>query len=88
MRSRRARDISKQISKLHPALKSKIRSALEEIKENPFQGKPLRDDLKGLYSYRVSHHRIIYSIHRNILEVHVIGLGPRKTIYKITPRPS
>lgn len=74
--------VEKQITRLHPQLKQKIRAALDDLATDPFQGKALKEDLTGLYSYRVARYRIIYSIHRRILEVHVIALGPRKTIYQ------
>ena len=77
--------VEQQIVKLHPHLKKKIRSALDDLANDPFQGKPLKEELAGLYSYRVARYRIIYSIHRHILEVHVIALGPRKTIYQSVP---
>lgn len=74
--------VEKKITNLPPSLKHKIRAALDILAEAPHQGKPLKEDLAGLYSYRVSKFRIIYSIHRRILEVHVIAIGPRKTIYQ------
>ncbi|OGQ47387.1 MAG: hypothetical protein A3H42_02225 [Deltaproteobacteria bacterium RIFCSPLOWO2_02_FULL_46_8] len=74
--------VEKQISRLHPLLKQKIRSALDDLSIDPLQGKALKEDLQGLYSYRVTKYRIIYSIHHHVLEVHVIAMGPRKTIYK------
>ena len=42
--------VEQQISKLHPSLKQKIRSALDDLSADPFQGKALKEDLTGLYS--------------------------------------
>ena len=36
--------------------------ALETIDENPIAGAPLLDPLRGLWSYRIHHLRIVYRI--------------------------
>jgi len=63
-------------------LKKKVRNALEEIREDPHLGKPLRDKLSGLWSYRVSRYRIIYRIHHRRVEIQGIDSGPRGVIYE------
>ena len=66
-------------------LKRKIKSALKRIIDDPIAGKSLRDELKGLKSFRLSRFRIIYRIYsKNIIEI--IAIGPRKTIYEETYR--
>jgi len=54
----------KDIDKLTPKFKQKIRDVLIEIiAENPYEGKKLLGDLEGSYSYRLSYKdRIVYSI--------------------------
>jgi len=54
----------KDIDKLTPRLKQKLRDVLIEIiAENPFEGKKLLGDLESSYSYRLSYKdRIVYSI--------------------------
>lgn len=74
--------VEKKIAKLHPDLKQRVRAALDSLAQNPYQGKALKEELAGLYSYRVSRFRIVYSIHKKILEVHVVAVGPRKIIYQ------
>ena len=66
---------------LAPNLKRKIRAALEAIREEPHLGKPLKDELRGLWSYRVSRYRIVYRIHHGRIEIQVIDPGPRILIY-------
>lgn len=70
------------IRHLSPQIKSKIRYALEEIGNNPFSGKPLKDRLRGLYSYRVSQYRIIYEIKLNEIRVDVVEIAERKVVYQ------
>ncbi len=54
----------KDIDKLTPKLKLKLRDVLTEIiAENPYEGKKLLGDLEGSYSYRLSYKdRVVYSI--------------------------
>ena len=73
--------VEQTILHLAPNLKRKIRAALEAIREEPHLGKPLKDELRGLWSYRVSRYRIVYRIHRGRIEIQVIDLGPINLIY-------
>ena len=54
----------KDIDKLSPRLKDKLRDILNEIiSKSPYEGKKLIGDLAGNYSYRLSFQdRIVYSI--------------------------
>ena len=78
-------DLAKLIRNMHPALKKKVRAGLEAIIEQPAAGKSLRDELKGLASYRIGTFRIIYrKTERHIIEI--VAIGPRKNIYQETFR--
>jgi len=70
---------------VHPHLKKKIRSALQLIIDDPAAGKILREDLKGLRSFRIGRIRIIYRISSKYI-IEIIAIGPRKTIYEETYR--
>jgi len=67
---------------LHPYLKKKIKSSLKIILSNPEEGKPLRDELAGLKSFRVSRFRIVYRVRKNVVEI--VAIGPRERIYEET----
>lgn len=73
--------VERTIRILPPSLKSQIRAGLEAIQEDPHIGKPLKDELRGLWSYRVSRYRIVYRIDHRVIEVQVVDLGPRTIIY-------
>ncbi len=60
----------------------RIRKALCSIAEDPYQGKPLKFELKGLWSYRVSTYRIIYTIRHSVLIVEVLDIGHRRDVYR------
>jgi len=68
---------------LHPLLKKKIRAALQEITADPYTGKALKDELEGLWSYRIKRIRIIYQF-TSKKYIDIIALGPRKNIYEET----
>lgn len=72
----------KQIDKLPSKIKQKIAAALEELSANPFLGKALKLNLKGLYSYRVGNYRVIYNILRHQLIIQIIKVMHRKDVYR------
>jgi len=70
---------------LHPQLKKKIRAALLQIMNDPHTGKALKDELKGLWSYRIKRIRIIYRFSGKYF-IDIIAIGPRRNIYEETYR--
>jgi len=71
------------IRNLHPHLKKKMKSSLHSILSEPYSGKALRDELAGLWSFKVSRFRIIYRIADNKI-IEIIAIGPREVIYEET----
>jgi toxin YoeB len=58
---------------------NKITLLLEDIAEHPFTGtgkpEPLKYDLAGYWSRRInSEHRIIYSVHEDLIEIYVLSM--------------
>jgi mRNA interferase RelE/StbE len=84
MRLRVSDEVAKLIRGLHPELKRRVRSALAEIADDPELGKPLREELAGLRSFRIGRFRIIYRVSRTAIEI--VAVGPRRTIYEETWR--
>ena len=76
--------VARLIQGLHPDLKRKIRSALDDLLDDPGGGKALRDELAGLCSLRVGRLRIVYRVAGPAIEV--VAIGPRRTIYEETWR--
>ncbi len=74
------------IRKAHPHLKKKFRAALKIILEDPEIGKSLKEDLEGLYSYRVGKFRIIYRVSSREFLIELFAIGPRSSIYEETFR--
>jgi mRNA interferase RelE/StbE len=75
-------EVAGLIRGMHPHLKKKVRASLKLIMADPAEGKPLRDELAGLRSFRVGKFRIIYTAKKNIIEI--VTVGPRERIYEET----
>ncbi|MBI5150899.1 MAG: type II toxin-antitoxin system RelE/ParE family toxin [Candidatus Omnitrophica bacterium] len=60
----------------------RVAQALESLKENPFQGKPLKHRLKGQFSLRVGVYRIIYTVEKQKITVYILDIGHRRHIYQ------
>lgn len=51
--------------------------------ENPQQkGKALKNELKGMWRYRIGEYRLICVIDNNTLVITALNIGHRKEIYK------
>ena len=60
-----------------------IISNCKEIAENPrLHGAIMLTGYIDLYRYRVGHHRIVYRVNDNELEVLVLDAKPRGEVYK------
>lgn len=75
--------VAELIRSLHPHLKQKIRSSLQAILSDPRTGNALKDELAGLWSFRVGRFRIVYRI-KSGRKIDVVAIGPRETIYQET----
>ncbi|MBW1787237.1 MAG: type II toxin-antitoxin system RelE/ParE family toxin [Deltaproteobacteria bacterium] len=78
-----ARTCRSQIHSLHPQLKPVVKKRIEELKSNPYKGKPLERELSGFYSYRARRFRIIYKIDPENKTVMIYHVGHRKDIYEM-----
>ena len=71
----------KQIEKLNNVFQTKIRYALLQLADDPYIGKKLEGEYKGLWSYRVWPYRILYKIRKRELVVWVLKVGHRQGVY-------
>lgn len=76
-------EIAELIRSMHPDLKKKVRASLQLILSDPHSGKSLKDDLSGLWSFRVGGFRIIYRTADSIV-IEIVAIGPRERIYEKT----
>lgn len=76
----------KSLKKLDKVDREMILSYLEQRidgSENPrLYGKPLRENLDGLWRYRVGQYRLICEIEDAVVTVYVIDIGHRREVYR------
>ena len=72
----------KFLDNLDAEIRKTIYSVLDEIKEDPYRGKPLRGNLSGIWSWRFSKYRVLYRIIEEKIEIFVIDIGLRKKVYE------
>ncbi len=78
----RSKAVLELLRRREPALCSRVLQALDDLTRNPYQGKPLKGEFKGLYSHRVGSYRVIFQVYKRELVVLVIDLGHRRDIYR------
>jgi mRNA-degrading endonuclease RelE of RelBE toxin-antitoxin system len=77
-----SRQAEKSYKKLEKNVKARVREALIIMENQPYTGKRLHGELKENYSMRIGKTRIIYTISEKDKTIHIIAIGPRKTIYR------
>jgi len=80
-RIKTSRQAEREIKKLKKIYRAAISQAIEDIKDDPYIGKPLIREHRGRYSYRIRVYRIIYTINMIDKTVYIISAGHRATVY-------
>lgn len=70
-----------QLKNIKQSHKEAVALVIEDLKDNPFLGKPLGRELIGKYSYRVGIYRIIYKINKKDKIIYIVTAGHRSTVY-------
>lgn len=52
------------------------------LAKDPYRGKALTGEFKGLYRWRTGRFRVIYEIQNNRLVILVLKIGHRKDVYR------
>lgn len=79
--SPRAKKHLQEIEKLY---RRAVSEAINDIRVDPFIGKPLSREMLGKYSYRIGTYRIIYTINLQDKRLLIHSAGHRATVYKRT----
>jgi len=61
--------VKKEIDRIPPTWRSRIRRVIRELAQHPQKGKRLRGKLEGMRSYRAGNYRIIYTCEKKVLYV-------------------
>lgn len=72
--------VLKELNKVDPQLKERVKALLNRAKSNPFQYAIKMKDKENLYRFRIGDYRIIATIEEN--EIRVNKFGHRKNIYE------
>ena len=73
---------SRLLSKLHPENKKQIKQALNDLRQHPYTGKDLQEELSGSKSLRLKKYRIIYNINEKENFLQIYHIGPRSDVYE------
>jgi mRNA interferase RelE/StbE len=73
---------SRIFSKLPPENKKRIKKVLTELRQNPYTGKDLQEELSGFKSHRLQQYRIIYNINEEKNFIQIYHIGRRRDIYE------
>ena len=75
-------EASRLIAKLHPVGKKLIKSGLDELRQNPFMGDDLQQELSGFRSLKIKRYRILYAIDEKGKVIQVYYVGHRRDVYE------
>ena len=75
-------EAARLFSKLHPENKKLIKSALQELRQAPYSGQDLQEELSGFKSFKSKRYRIVYKVNEEEHRVEVYFIGHRKDIYE------
>ena len=71
------KDLKKIDKKELPAI---LKDIEDMLMKSPLKGKELKGEFAGLYSFRIGHYRVLYTILGNI--VMILRISHRKDVYK------
>jgi mRNA-degrading endonuclease RelE of RelBE toxin-antitoxin system len=69
------------LSKLHPEGKRTIKKALNELRQDPYLGDDLQEELSAFKSYKSKRYRILYNINEKENFIEICYIGHRRDVY-------
>ena len=75
-------EVSSLVAKLHPENKSQLKQTLDELRQTPFIGKDLQEELFGFKSLRSNKYRIIYAVNEKANHIEIYHIGRRRDVYE------
>ena len=75
-------EAARLLSKVHPESKKLIKSALKEIRSDPYVGDDLQGELYDFKSYKPKRYRILYKFDEEKKLVQIYNIGHRKDVYE------
>ena len=75
-------EAARLIAKLHPEGKKLIKSGLDELRQNPFLGDDLQQELSGFKSLKIKRYRVLYAMDEEGKVIQVYYVGHRRDVYE------
>ena len=85
MRSYRIRftpEASRLIARLQPEVKKFVRSAIDDLRKDPYQGSELAGEFAGYRALKPKRYRIIYRVSEEESFLEIFHVGHRRDIYE------
>ena len=77
------KSVAKDLKALPKADQKRVVEQIEKVlAKDPYLGKALSGEFKGLYRWRTGRFRVIYEIHKDVLIILVLKIGHRKDVYR------
>ena len=70
------------ISKLHPENKNLIKTALKELRQDPYLVDDLQEELSGFKSFKSKRYWILYQINEEKPFIEIYYIGHRSDVYE------
>ena len=75
-------EAARLLAKLHPEAKKLIKASLEELRQNPYLGDDLQQELSDFKSYEIKRYRVLYEINEEEEVIQVYYVGHRRDVYE------
>ena len=82
VRVRLTSEAARLIAKLPPEIKQLIRSAIDDLRQDPRKGAELAGDLAGYRSLKSRRYRIIYRLNEEERALDIYHVGHRRDVYE------
>ena len=81
LRIRFTPEAAELLSRFHPESKKLIKEAIKELRQDPYSGGNLQEELSGFKSYKSKRYRILYRFNEeeNVIEIYYVG--HRRDVY-------
>jgi addiction module RelE/StbE family toxin len=73
---------SRLVANLHPENKKQLKQSLNELRQNPYTGKDLQEELSGFKSLRIKRYRVIYTVNEEENHIEIYYIGRRSDVYE------
>jgi mRNA interferase RelE/StbE len=77
------KSVEKDLKTLPKADQKRILEKIGKVlAKDPYEGKALSGEFKGLYRWRAGHFRVIYEIQKDVLIILILKIRHRKDVYR------